>query len=784
MLFMFLRFLLANLHWVALVLSPYFLAVACDQIMTDDPNSNQNTNTSMNDPDGDGLGNDMDNCPNLSNPSQGDVDGDDVGNSCDNCTDEPNADQLDGDGDGVGDACDNCPTTPNNDQADSDDDGLGDACEQQFGAIAGRVTPLPTVAPASFLRDGRRVANFASPHGDCVDGELLVVYENEVDPNHRRKAANNLQLELISASPSGIHKYRCPPRPCATSPQKRRLTMLHEARMMQSQDEVRFAQPNYRRFINRVPTDPLYVNQQWHYEAINMPDTWDITTGDEDIIVAVVDTGILIDHPEFEDRLVPGFDFIADPATANDGDGIDDDPNDPGDSNFGNSSFHGSHTAGTIGATAENDFGGVGVTWNCKIMPIRGLGVGGGTVEDLVEGMLFAGGLDNASGTVPERPAHVINLSLGGQAGEEESPIERAAIQQLVDSGVTVIAASGNQGSEMPAPPASYPETISVGAVQAANELADYSNFGSTITVVGPGGDISADLNSDGISDGVFSSIGDDSGSSIEFDFTFFEGTSMACPHVVGVAALMLSVNPELTPSDIRQLLIATATDLGDPERDDRFGHGLVNALAAVEAAQSGEIPGDPVIGLDASSLDFGLIVDEQTITITNMGGGMLNVTSAVDEEDDGGDWLSTRLEGSDTTTNATTLVVVVDRDGLDGGPYTATITLEAEGQTDQTIEIQMEVTTSGFADVIIVEAVDSTTFETVARTETTAAENYEFIIEDLPAGNYLILAGPDTNGDDEICSGDDLCGSFADIVAVEAGITTEEINFVVAAPP
>ena len=301
--------------------------------------------------------------------------------------------------------------------------------------------------------------------------------------------------------------------------------------------------------------------------------------------MAVVDTGVLLDHPDLQGRLVAGYDFISDPLSANDGDGIDDDPDDPGDSTIGNSSFHGTHTAGIIAATTNNAFGVAGSTWNCKVMPIRTLGIFGGTVADEVEGMLFAGGLPNASGTVPEELAQVINLGLGGSAGQAESAIERAAIQDLVQIGVTVIAAAGNQGSSLPAPPASYPETISVGAINASFERAIYSNYGSTLDIMGPGGRISRDDNEDGIPDGIFSTGGDDSSGKIVPVFGFLEGTSMACAHVSGVAALMLSVHAELTPAQTRALLRTTAEDLGIPGQDDMFGFGLVDAAAAVVAA-------------------------------------------------------------------------------------------------------------------------------------------------------------------------------------------------------
>lgn len=802
MLSLMLRFLIQNLQWVLLVFAPYILAATCvPPPDTGNGNSNANTNNNNgidpNDLDSDGVLDVEDNCPGLANPNQGDIDEDGVGNSCDNCPDDENADQVDTDEDGFGDPCDNCPELANEDQADTDEDGIGDACESEFGTVSGRVTPVDDVTAASVLRNNRRRINFAANAYEHVPDELLVVFEDDVTEWRCHELQAERGLDLIKMSPSGIHRYRCANRYAAMTPQKRWLTLLHEAKMLQALPEVRIAEPNFIRHVQRVPNDPRYERQEWHYSAINLPDAWDVTVGDESIIIAMVDTGILVDHPEFEGRLVPGYDFISDPFTANDDDNggftdvdpidgeddsdIDDDPNDPGDSLFGNSTFHGSHTAGTVGALTDNGDGVAGVTWNCKIMPIRGLGVGGGTVADLVEGMRYAGGLDNISGLVPDEPADVVNLSLGGSAGEAESQIERAAIQELVANGVTVVAASGNQGSALPAPPASYPESISVGAVDASLERANYSNYGSTLDVVAPGGDISADENNDGFPDGVYSTVGDDSGDSIEFTYTFFEGTSMACPHVSGVIGLMLSANPDLTPGEIRQILTSTATDLGEPGWDEEYGHGLINALAAVQAAQSGEIPDVPILGLSTNALDFGIEDDVQEVTVTNLGGGMLNITDLAIETDDGGDWLSASLSGSSETSNATAIEVEVERIGLDPGSYSGTITVTAEGLPDQTISVNIEVEALAFMGTIIVEAFDPESFVTVKSTETTDAVRFEYVLEDLPPGNYLIFAGTDLDGDGEICELGDLCGSYDDMITVVAGEENTEINFTAA---
>ncbi len=824
MLILILRYLLSNLHWIALMFAPYIIAATCQPSDAD----NNNGNPAVADRDGDGVcdieptsgdssgcsGTDLcrqtpagaivdaDGCADRQVDSDGDglcdpgapAAGPSGCSGADNCPKVANADQDDADEDGIGDACDNCPDLANADQVDSDGDGIGDPCEPPTGSISGRIVPIEDTTILSVMRNGRRVSAFAGGRIRHVPDELLVVYEDITD-ERRRAVESSHDMTLISASPSGIHRYRCKTWPCANTAQKRYLTLLHEARALRELPGVRFAEPNGWRYPYRVPDDPLYEgNQQWHFEAINLPEAWDITVGDENIILALADTGVLLDHPDLAGKLVAGYDFITDEFTANDGDGMDADPDDSGDSTFGNSSFHGTHVTGTMAAVTDNGQGVAGVTWNCKVMPIRALGVAGGTVVDIVEGMLFSGGLPNASGTVPDQPARVLNLSLGGVASEPESPIERAAVQDLVAAGITVIAASGNQGSSLPAPPAFYPETISVGAVDASLGRASYSNYGETLDLMGPGGRLSRDDNNDGISDGVFSTTGDDSGDTIEFTFDFLEGTSMACPHITGIIGLMLSVNPELTPEEIRRILLGTAVDFGDPGRDDVFGYGLVDAQAAVEAAQNGDIPDlpgdsdgtdgseDPVLSLSTDEVDFGLVGNKQVVTVSNGGGGMLNIIGITDLEDDLGDWLSASTSGSSDTTNVTTIEITVDREGLEPDFYSGIILIEAEGLRPVFIVVEMEIPEITFEGTIIVQAINRGTGELVATTATTDTEDFEYTFDELPVGTYVIIAGTDFDGDGEICEDGDLCGSLEDSVTVLENEILADLDFLVSA--
>ncbi len=741
---MLINFVISNIQFILLPLLPYLVAVVLMAMPTSPDNNNSN------------------------------------GNSNDNTI-------TDSDGDGIEDALDNCPTVANPDQTDGDGNSIGDACEESGTSISGRIVPVEGSTPMSVARGNRRVATFAGGRPGYVPGELLVMW-NEAPRRRRVEIQTRFGLTALDAPDSGIHRYRCRRRACAQTPQTDYLMLLHEARRLQALPEIRFAEPNYLRYPLIEPNDPLFANQRWHYEAIHMPQAWDITTGDGNVVVALVDTGVLVDHPDLAGKLVPGFDFISDPDTGNDGDGIDDNPDDPGDSANGSSSFHGTHVAGTVAALTDNGEGVAGVGWNTRAMPIRALGLGGGSVADIVEAMKFAGGVENTSGMVPVVPASVLNLSLGGVAGEPESAIERSTIQDLVSRGVTVVAAAGNEGSRQPAPPASYPETISVGAIDGSFSRASYSNWGTTLDVMAPGGRMSLDDNDDGLPDGIFSTIGDDSSGMIEDTYDYFEGTSMACPHVSAVIALLLSVNPDLTPDELRRILLGTAQDLGDAGRDDVFGYGLVDAAAAVEAAQAGEIPdlpGDgeptePTVSLSSEQLDFGLADHVEELSIGNGGGGMLNVISVDVLTDDGGDWLSVVTSGSDDTTNVTTVTATVERAGLPIGTYTGALLIQAEGLVPALVNVQMTIPEITFEGTIVVRAVDETSGEIMASTETDDGVNFAYTLEGLAPGSYLLIAGTDLDGDGEICEQTDLCGSFEGAVSVTADTPASEVDFVV----
>ena len=432
----------------------------------------------------------------------------------------------------------------------------------------------------------------ASEFGAVIPGELLVAFDPSLSQEERAAILAESGMEEIECSPSGVCRVAGPPRP-QVDPRQAKSATVGDADALLNRPGVLRASANMRRYIARAPDDKHFP-VQWHYSLINLPQAWDLTTGSDEIVVAVVDTGVVSSHPDLQGRLVPGYDFISNPATARDGDGRDADPEDMGDeyNGPGRSSFHGTHVCGTLGAATNNAMGVAGVTWSTRIMPVRALGVDGGTSFDLAEAIRFAAGLPNVSGTVPAVPARIINLSVAGEPGEPPAREEIAAIRDVTRAGVLVICAAGNNGSSEPTWPAASPEAICVGAVDIQTARPGYSNYGSTLDLMGPGGVGGQDVNGDGFPDSVLSTGATDSSGRVETKYIFNNGTSMAAPHVAGVAALMLAVNPSLSATDLRWILESTARDLGSPGRDDEYGHGLVDAAAAVGEAL--RLAGDP----------------------------------------------------------------------------------------------------------------------------------------------------------------------------------------------
>ncbi|MDA2918524.1 S8 family serine peptidase [Desulfobacterota bacterium AH_259_B03_O07] len=638
---------------------------------------------------------------------------------------------------------------------------------------------------------------YLSPYSEFVTNEVIVKFKDRVDETKTRSLISSISKDFGMVqkvtSPSGPilmeltdleqsnfmlrkqTRIENLPFRYKTKEEEEKARTLQVIKELRRDPEIEYAEPNYISRTTVVPNDEFF-NFQWHYPLINLPQAWNITKGSDDVIVAVIDTGVVSNHPDLSSRLVGGFDFITDPSRARDGDGIDPDPFDVGDLGSGtSSSFHGTHGAGTVGATTNNGIGVSGVTWNAKIMPLRVLGQGGGTDFDISQAILYAAGLQNVSGTVPPIPADIINMSLGPRNEDCQqlgppSTTRANAINSALSAGVIVIVSAGNDNCPVPTPMTTIDGVITVSAVDILKEKAPYSNFGSTVDVAAPGGNTLVDINGDGFVDGVLSTRADDSSSPTTPVYTFFQGTSMAAPHVAGVVALMLSVNPNLTPNDINLLLSSAhpdpnagpiTQDLGNPGRDDFFGHGLIDAFQAVNVARNiaggggGTEPpgGTPVLAVSPQSLNFGSTTTSLQLTISNPGTALLTVTSISDDAP----WLFV------DDTNFPILTVTVNRSGLTDGTFFGNIFITSDGG-DKTVPVFMQVQSvavRGDIGTVFVLVIDPDTLGTIEQAVTNVSSDYAYETPEVPAGSYFVIAGTDRNNDGFICDNAEACGIF-----------------------
>ncbi|MDP2340673.1 MAG: S8 family serine peptidase [Deltaproteobacteria bacterium] len=309
--------------------------------------------------------------------------------------------------------------------------------------------------------------------------------------------------------------------------------------------------------------------QEWHLDVIGINEAWDVTQGLSTQRIGVVDTGLVRGHEDMQGKVAGGFDFISNGGSAVDGDGRDAQFQDPGDDPNGDrDSFHGTHVAGTIAAATNNGVGISGVNRNAQLMIVRALGFGGGDLVDIMEGAFWlAGGQVNGVPDVGANRVSVMNLSLG--SASTCSSFEQDVITEIDNAGVVFVAAAGNDSGPVGSP-ANCTGVVSVAAHGQTLALAPYSSFGSQIDIVAPGGD----QQNFGQAGGVLSSIGPDSNS-----YGFFEGTSMAAPHVAGVISLLQAIDPSTNRAKAEQLLTTTGVDCNSCQ-----GKKAMNANAAVRA--------------------------------------------------------------------------------------------------------------------------------------------------------------------------------------------------------
>ncbi|CAL9620301.1 Extracellular basic protease [Streptomyces sp. enrichment culture] len=373
-----------------------------------------------------------------------------------------------------------------------------------------------------------------------------------------------------------------------------------------------------------TPNDTEYAKQWDLFETtagMRVPGAWDLATG-SGVTVAVIDTGYVA-HSDLAANVVGGYDFISDTAVAVDGNGRDSDPADPGDwyaagecgqATGSNSSWHGTHVAGTIAAATHNGKGVAGIAYGAKISPLRVLGKCGGYDSDIIDAITWASGGSVAG--VPANPnvAKVINMSLGG--GGTCSTATQNAINGAVGRGTTVVVAAGNSNANAANySPASCNNVITVAATNRSGSRSYYSNYGTVVDIAAPGGETRTTT-----SGGILSTLNSGTRTPSTENYAYYQGTSMAAPHIAGLAALMKSANAALTPAQIESAIKSNARALPGT-CSGGCGAGLADATKTVQAVKGGTSTGSTYTSTTAVSIPDNGSAVESPITVSGRSG-------------------------------------------------------------------------------------------------------------------------------------------------------------------
>jgi serine protease len=395
----------------------------------------------------------------------------------------------------------------------------------------------------------------------------------------------------------------------------------------QADPQVAYVVPDRLNKPQADPNDTEYSKQWDLFEStagMNVPGAWATSTG-SGVTVAVIDTGY-VTHSDVAGNIVAGYDFISDTAVSVDGDGRDSNPADPGDwyatdecgtgTGSSNSSWHGTHVAGTIAAVTNNGKGVAGIAYNAKISPLRVLGKCGGYDSDIIDAITWASG-----GTVSGVPANanvakVINMSLGGSGACTSAT--QTAITAAVNRGTTVVVAAGNENSNTSGfSPSSCSNVINVAATNRTGARASYSNYGTLVDIAAPGGQTST-----GTANGILSTLNSGTKTASTESYAYYQGTSMATPHIAGLVALMKSANSSLTPAQIESAIKTNARALPGACTGG-CGAGLADATKTVQAVSGsgGSTGGTTFTSTSAVSIpDAGAAV-ESPITVSGRTG-------------------------------------------------------------------------------------------------------------------------------------------------------------------
>ena len=415
---------------------------------------------------------------------------------------------------------------------------------------------------AASLIFGSQLNNY-----DYKSEEVIVKFKSDVSDAEIEMISNFHQTKVLEKNRMGFYKMGVFETSSNSSFVRRRtVPLLTKERLgevvpsliqnLQKDSRIEYAELNYIIKAQSIPNDPYY-KYQWNFKNINLENAWDISQG-AGAVVAVIDTGVAYENYKSYKRapdlkgtsFVNGYDFVENDKHPNDENG------------------HGTHLAGTIAQTTNNNIGTAGIAPKASIMPIKVLDKNGkGNYFDVAQGIIWAA----------DHGADIINLSLGGPYAPKY--LENAC-SYAYSKGVTIIAAAGNDSGKEILYPAHYDDyVIAVGAVRFDGTKSYYSNIGSSLDIMAPGGDLKVDQNNDGYGDGILQQTLKNNRQ--KFEYYFFQGTSMACAHISGAAALLASQGIN-TPQKIREALQTTAKDKGKSGWDKKYGWGIVDIFQAL----------------------------------------------------------------------------------------------------------------------------------------------------------------------------------------------------------
>ncbi|WP_256623778.1 S8 family serine peptidase [Methanolobus chelungpuianus] len=428
--------------------------------------------------------------------------------------------------------------------------------------VTGTTAPALAVSPQAYGTDDE--ISVAMPDLDngqaYVPGEILVKFSPGMSEAKISALNSKHGTSVAYTSPyAGFRKLNIP----------KTKSVEEMVEIYSRNPNVEYATPNYLMHASTVPNDPYYA-YQWNFHSghgINLTHAWNISAG-QGVIVAVLDTGIAYENygtyalaPDLAGTsFKAGWDFVNNDPHANDDQG------------------HGTHVAGTIAQSTNNGIGVAGVAYGCTLMPVKVLNKrGSGTLQYLIDGITYAADND----------ADVISMSLSFAPGVNPEGLENA-INYAYGQGVTIVAAAGNDGLGTVCYPAAYDKCIAVGATRYDGDRTSYSNYGEALDIMAPGGDTAIDQNGDGYVDGILQQTF--SVRPTNFGYYFYQGTSMATPHVAGVAALLIA-NGATGPDNVRAAIQDTARDIYGKGWDAGSGHGIVDAYAALTYATTVQPP-------------------------------------------------------------------------------------------------------------------------------------------------------------------------------------------------